>query len=184
MVRRTLARFVALIAAPDFSFKVGVVSFAPIACSTTLRAIVAKSLAFSSRWVMVCFDLLDRLGTPNHRTMPLYFLCIACDRLCKLTHYQEPSTQNDNVYRLTMNRRSFLSALAAVVLVPQAKFDPFASGRMPLGTWFGSFGSSMAATLHGTEAVITPEQAPIFMQNVRCDTIAPSGENQNQRLAL
>lgn len=64
-----------------------------------------------------------------------------------------------------MNRRSFLSALAAVVLVPQAKFDPFASGRMPLGKWFGSFGSGMAATLHGTEAIIAPHQTPIFIQN-------------------
>lgn len=52
-----------------------------------------------------------------------------------------------------MNRRSFLSALAAVVFV-----KPCAP------RWWGSFGDS-ARILHGPEAVLTPLQARAFIEN-------------------
>lgn len=43
----------------------------------------------------------------------------------------------------------------------------FAGGTMgTLGQWFGNFGSGMGATLHGMEAVVTPEQAPAFAMDV------------------
>lgn len=43
----------------------------------------------------------------------------------------------------------------------------FAAGTMGrLGQWFGNFGQGMGATLHGMEAVVTPEQAPAFAMDV------------------
>lgn len=57
-----------------------------------------------------------------------------------------------------MTRRSFLTALAAVCVArPKQR-----SGSLGRGRWFGSFGAGMSATLHGTEAVVTAEQAPAF----------------------
>jgi hypothetical protein len=43
----------------------------------------------------------------------------------------------------------------------------FATGTMGrLGQWFGQFGAGMPTVLHGTEAVITPAQAPAFAMDV------------------
>lgn len=43
----------------------------------------------------------------------------------------------------------------------------FATGTMgQMGRWFGNFGSGMGATLHGVEAVVTPDQAPAFAMDV------------------
>lgn len=57
----------------------------------------------------------------------------------------------------------------------------FAAGTMGrLGQWFGNFGQGMGATLHGMEAVVTPEQAPAFAMDVLGRLSAPQQQQAQQ----
>lgn len=55
----------------------------------------------------------------------------------------------------------------------------YASGTMGrTGRWFGNFGTGMGATLHGLEAVVTPQQAPAFAMDVLSQLVGRGGNEQ------
>lgn len=71
-----------------------------------------------------------------------------------------------------MTRRSFFTTLAAVVIAPKVLRGP------RVGKWFGNFGSHMAATLHGTHAIIPPHQAHLFALDIGNKVVLDGAELQ------